>query len=126
MYRVFIADDTEPIRALWRFFLEEDREMLVVGEAENGNEAIDGVIATRPDVLLLDIFMPDRNGLDVIPVLHDACPQTAIIVASSFAGARVAPRAMELGAVAYFEKGRSADMMRRLVRAVCEAHANVA
>ena len=120
MLRVFIADDTEPIRALWRFFLEEDPEMTIVGEAHDGNQAIDGVIDTRPDVLILDLFMPERTGLEVIPIVRDACPATAIVVASSFAGARVAPLAMELGAVAYFEKGRPAEDLVRTVLAACE------
>jgi DNA-binding NarL/FixJ family response regulator len=123
MCRVFIADDVEAMRRLWELFLEEDPLMEVVGHAADGNAALVGVEATRPDVLLLDLSMPDRDGLEVIPVVRTASPETAIVVASGLSSARMAPLALELGASAYFEKGGSAADLLALIRAACGAPA---
>jgi DNA-binding NarL/FixJ family response regulator len=117
--RVFIADDVASMRALWRFHIEDDPDMEVVGEAPDGNGAVAGVEATRPDVLVLDLSMPHRDGLEVIPVIRTASPETAIVVASGFAGSRMAPLAIELGARSYFEKGRPPAELRRMVREAC-------
>ena len=119
--RVYIADDVEAIRSLWRFFLEEDPTIEVVGEAADGTAALAGVEATKPDVLLLDLAMPERDGLEVIPVVRTASPGTAIVVASGFSGARLAPLALELGATSYFEKGGPATELCQLVREACDA-----
>jgi len=116
MCRVFIADDVKAIRRLWTLYLEEDPAVQVVGEAADGNEVLAGVAATRPDVLVLDLSMPERDGLEVIPFVRECSPETAIVVASSFSRARIGPLAEELGAVAYYEKGGTPDEFRELVR----------
>ena len=118
--RVFIADDVEALRALWREFLEEDPEMEVVGEAGDGVATIDGVRDTQPDVLVLDLSMPKRDGLEVITTLQIERPDVRIVVASGFTAARLAPLAIELGATSYLEKGMTADMLREAVRAAYE------
>jgi len=123
MCRVFIADDVKAIRRLWTLYLEEDPAVQVIGEAADGNEALAGVAATRPDVLVLDLSMPERDGLEVIPLVRECSPGTAIVVASSFSRARIGQLAEELGAVAYFEKGGTPDEFRELVRG---AHAALA
>jgi DNA-binding NarL/FixJ family response regulator len=120
---VFIADDVEAMRALWRYFIEEDPTMEVVGEAEDGVGALIGVEEVKPDVLLLDLSMPNRDGLEVIPVVRTASPETAVVVASGFAAARMASLAIELGASAYFEKGGTAEELRGMVREACDEHA---
>jgi DNA-binding NarL/FixJ family response regulator len=113
--RVFIADDVEAIRALWREFLEEDPDIEVVGEASDGQAAIDGVRAAQPDVLVLDLSMPRVDGLQVIRTLNQDVPEVRIVVASGFSSARLAPLALELGATAYLEKGVPADALREAV-----------
>lgn len=117
--RVFIADDVEAMRYLWRTMLEEDPALEIVGEAADGRAALDGVEATRPDVLLLDLSMPELDGLEVIPVIRTASPETGIVVASAFSTARMAAVALELGASSYFEKGHSAEALRALVTDAC-------
>jgi DNA-binding NarL/FixJ family response regulator len=120
MCRVLIADDVEAIRDLWRYTLQQDSRVEVVGTAATGAEALEGVMRLRPDVLVLDLSMPDRDGLEVIPSIRTASPETAIVVASGFAWSRMAPVALELGAASYFEKGRPIVELRQLV---AEAHA---
>ncbi len=119
--RVYIADDVASLRALWRVFLSEDPEVEVVGEAADGAEALDGVRATQPDVLLLDLSMPRVDGLEVIRTLRDEGADVRILVASGFSAGRLAPVAMELGAVGYFEKGGSAEELRQAVADACSA-----
>ena len=117
--RVFIADDVEALRLLWRTFLDEDPAIEVVGEAADGEEAVSGVRRTNPDVLLLDLSMPKLDGLEVIRALREEDSDTRVVVASGFAASRLAPVALELGAVAYFEKGGSVDQLRSMVVNAC-------
>jgi DNA-binding NarL/FixJ family response regulator len=121
--RVFIADDVEALRVLWRQFLAEDPELEVVGEAADGVATLEGVRETRPDVLVLDLSMPKVDGLQVIRALAAEMPEVRIVVASGFLSARLAPVALELGATAYLEKGVSAAALRDAVRNACEANA---
>ena len=117
---VFIADDVASIRELWRAVLESDPRIQVVGEAADGDEAVRGVTKARPHVLLLDLAMPGRDGLECIPLVRKASPETSIVIASGFAEARMGQAAFDLGAVAYFEKGRPADDLLRVVLAAFE------
>jgi DNA-binding NarL/FixJ family response regulator len=119
--RVFIADDVEALRVLWRQLLAERGDIEVVGDAGDGAAAIDGVRAARPDVLVLDLSMPRVDGLEVIRTLRAEVPETKIVVASGFSAARLAPLALELGASAYFEKGGPIDALRAAVLGACDA-----
>jgi DNA-binding NarL/FixJ family response regulator len=121
-----IADDVASLRALWRTFLTEDGNVEVVGEAADGAEALDLARRLKPEVLLLDLSMPRVDGLEVIRALRDELPEIRIVVASGFAAARLAPLALELGAVGYFEKGGSADELRALVLEACSSAHRIA
>jgi len=105
---------------LWREFLEEDPDIEVVGEAADGEAALEGMRATQPDVLVLDLSMPKVDGLEVIRTLQLELPEIRIVVASGFTAARLAPLALELGATAYLEKGMTAEELREAVRAAYE------
>jgi DNA-binding NarL/FixJ family response regulator len=116
--RVFVADDVSDMRALVRFALEDAPDMVVVGEAGNGAEAVAGIGQTRPDVVLLDLSMPDLDGLEVIPVVLAESPNTGIVVFSGFEAARMRGPTSELGAHSYVEKGRPLDELRAAIREV--------
>lgn len=116
---MFIADDVEAIRFLWRTFLEEDHDVEVVGEAADGSAAIEGVKALKPDVLVLDLSMPGRDGLEVLCEIAETTPETGVVVASGFSSSRVAEVALGLGAAAYFEKGEAPEELRTMVKAAC-------
>ena len=70
-----------------------------------GDEAIDVVRATQPDLLILDLHMPRLSGLDALPGLREASPATTIVVLSAFVSDEVAPEVLRRGAVTYVEKG---------------------
>ena len=116
--RIFLCDDVPELRALLRYGLEEDAELTVVGEAADAREAIAGVTELRPDVVLLDLSMPGMDGLEAIPHLRSASPETAIVVFSGFAAERMAEQALDLGAERYVEKGAPLESVRATVREV--------
>ena len=118
---IFLCDDVPELRALLRYGLEEDADLKVVGEAGTAQEGIDGVAATRPDVLLLDLSMPGMDGLEAIPFVREVSPETAIIVFSGFAADRMRQPALDLGAVDYIEKGQPLEQVRETVRRVAES-----
>jgi DNA-binding NarL/FixJ family response regulator len=126
--RVFIADDVEALRVLWRQLLGEHPDITVVGDAGDGAAALEGVRATRPDVLVLDLSMPRIDGLEVIRTLRAEMPGTKIVVASGFAASRLEALALELGASAYFEKGGTVEELRAAVLDACRGpvHRNAA
>lgn len=121
MCTVFIADDVEALRFLVRMAVEDDPEIRVVGEAQDGAETIDGVAALRPDVLILDLSMPNRDGLAVIEALQITTPGTQIIVLSAFSASRMAATALRLGACEYVEKGQPLELLRDAIHRHCPA-----
>src|SRR3954467_2762030 len=113
--RILLCDDVPELRALLRFGLEEDESLEVVGEAGDALAAIDQAAAVRPDFVLLDLSMPGMDGLEAIPLLREAAPESAIVVFSGFAADRMAGPALELGAAGYIEKGESLERVRAIV-----------
>ena len=102
---VLICDDNDAIRELLRAIVDESPSMRVVGEAVDGNETILEAVRLQPNVILLDLAMPNRNGLEALPELRRLVPNAQVIVFSGFAGAAIAEQVLALGAVSYLEKG---------------------
>ena len=86
-----------------------DHGLRVAGEAADGDEAIVEAIALQPDVILLDLAMPKRSGLEALPELRRVAPDARIVVLSGFESANVAEEVLALGAASYVEKGADAD-----------------
>lgn len=118
---VAICDDRPEIRLLLATLLEREHDITVVGEARNGREAIDLVREQRPDLLLLDIAMPVMDGLEAIPHIIAASPQTSIIMLSAFAAPETREQALRLGAVDYVQKGSGIDVIADAIRGSCKA-----
>ncbi len=78
--RILVADDHEVVRRGIRALLETRSEWEICGEASTGRDAIAKTARLKPDVVLLDITMPDMSGLDAIPEILKACPETKILV----------------------------------------------
>lgn len=102
---VVLADDQAEVRNIMRRHLDKNGNFDVVGEAEDGLEAVRLVTQLHPDALLLDLAMPGLNGIEVLTQLKEVSPDTVIIVLSSmvpFEG--TGEKALELGAAAAFDK----------------------
>ena len=113
---VFVADDVPELRELIRFGLEEDADFVVVGDAADGRGAIEGVELHAPHAVVLDLSMPDMDGLQAIPRIREGDPDVAIIVLSGFSADRMSSHVLERGADGYVEKGAPMDQLRDLIR----------
>lgn len=118
---VVVCDDVSEMRKLLRFALESDPCMRVVGEADNGRDGARVIADLQPDVVLLDLSMPDMDGLETIPEINSAAPDTGIIIFSGFAAERMEEPALESGADLYIEKGSPLDDIIEAVRGVADA-----
>ena len=103
--RVVLADDSDDVRNMLRMALEMDGRFDVVGEASNGEEAVQMVTENRPDAIFLDLVMPVLDGLKAIPKIKASSPETKIVVLSVAAAHPSSSEAMELGATAMVQKG---------------------
>jgi DNA-binding NarL/FixJ family response regulator len=106
---VLICDDNAGMRTLLGAIVGASLRMRVVGEAADGNEAVAQATRLQPNVILLDLAMPIRSGLEALPELRQVAPDARIIVFSGFAGSIVAEQVLALGAAAYLEKGADPD-----------------
>ena len=96
--------------------------MQVVGEAEDGDQAIVFAAELQPDVILLDLAMPQRSGLEALPELRRVAPEARIVVFSGLTGSNVAETVLELGASSYLRKGADPDT---IAATIAEAAATV-
>jgi DNA-binding NarL/FixJ family response regulator len=113
---VYLVDDIPELRELIRYGMEEDPGFEVVGEAGDGRSAIEGIAKTRPAAVLLDLSMPDMDGLQAIPQIREGDPDVAIIVLSGFSADRMGGPALERGADGYVEKGTPIQELRDATR----------
>jgi DNA-binding NarL/FixJ family response regulator len=117
-YRVLLADDAEELRRVLRVCLEHDGRFSIVGEAGDGEEAVQLAASVQPDVILLDVAMPVVDGLEAIPRLQQVAPDAKIAVLSGFSTGSVGTEAVRRGAHHYLEKGTPfpllADELARL------------
>jgi two-component system chemotaxis response regulator CheB len=123
--RVMVVDDSAVARGLVGRWLSEQPGLSVVASCRTGKDALDQVAATRPDVVVLDVEMPDMDGLTALPLLLQARPGLAVVMASSLTsrGADITLRCLALGATDFLAKPKSsaagaADYRRDLVEKV--------
>ena len=117
--QVVIIDDTEDLRFLLRTALTR-AGMEVVAEAGDGRTGIEAVLATQPDVVLLDLAMPVLDGRAALPGLRRAAPAARVVVLSGFGADLLSEEMLALGADGYIEKGLS---LSRIVQYVEDAAA---
>ena len=114
--RVLICDDDALVRSLLILIVERERDLAVAGEASDGDEAVAQAVALRPDVVLLDLVMPRRSGLEVLPELCERVPDAAVVVLSGFMPETVEETVIGLGAYSYVSKGSTPEELARAIR----------
>ena len=118
MIRALIADDHAVVRQGLKQILGGTPEMLVAGEATNGQEVLDKVRAETGDVVVLDISMPDRSGLDVLKQLRSERPKLPVLVLSMHSEDQYAVRVLKAGASGYLTKDSAPDELVKAIRKV--------
>jgi DNA-binding NarL/FixJ family response regulator len=102
--RVLIVDDHEIVREGLRTLLAEEQDIEVVGEAADGAEGVSLTLALRPDVVLMDLVMPNVDGIDAMRLLKRSDTSWRVLVLTSFAEDKLVRGALEVGAVGYLLK----------------------
>jgi len=115
---VFIADDHAVVREGLRALISTEPGIEVVGEAANGREAVARIHALQPDVILLDLVMPHKSGIEVISEITRENPEARILVLTSFADDDKVFPAIKAGALGYLLKGSSPQELLQAIRHV--------
>jgi DNA-binding NarL/FixJ family response regulator len=118
MIRILIADDHAIVRAGLKQFISDQRDMQVAGEASTGSEAIALVRASEFDVVLLDISMPDKNGIDTLKTLKQVRPELPILMLSGYAEDQYAVNLLRAGAAGYLNKEAASTQLVGAIRTV--------
>ena len=116
--RVVLAEDQGMVRGALAALLEIERDLEVVGQARNGDEAVEVCLKLMPDVLITDIEMPGRTGLEVAAQVKKVLPGTRIVILTTFARAGYLRRALDAGASGYLLKDAPAEKLADAVRRV--------
>ena len=118
MSRVLIADDHAVVRAGYKQFLEADPSITEIGEASSGTETLDALRRGEWDLLLMDIHMPDRSGLDILKHVTTGYPDVRVLIMSGLPEEQYARNVLRAGASGYLSKGGSPDEFIKAVRVV--------
>ncbi|HET9016051.1 MAG TPA: response regulator transcription factor [Thermomicrobiaceae bacterium] len=120
--RVLIVDDHAVVREGTRQLLAQDPCLLVVGEAGRGDEAVRLAATLRPDVVLLDLALPDRSGIEVARAIRGIAPDTLVVILSAYDDDDYVLAAMEVGASGYLLKTVRGREVIDAIHAVAEGH----
>ena len=121
--RLVLADDHNVMRRGLRLLLESQPGFLVVGEAADGRQAVEQALALKPDVVVLDIAMPNMSGTEAAQRIREALPATAIVILSMHSDESYVLRALKAGAKAYLLKDSAEGDLVDAIRAVSEGKA---
>jgi two-component system, NarL family, response regulator NreC len=116
--QIFLVDDHGVVREGLKRLLELEPDLEVVGEASNGRDAVDRAILLRPDVVIMDISMPEMNGAQATIRLKETCPETKVLVLTVHEDKSFLHELLEAGASGYVLKRTATDELINAVRAV--------
>jgi NarL family two-component system response regulator LiaR len=123
--RVMLVDDHTMVRKGLATILKVFDDLQLVGEAENGKTAIELCSTTLPDVILMDMIMPDMDGVAATRAICEKYPRVKVIALTSFKEGNLIKNALEAGAIAYILKDVSAEDLVRAIRAAYAGHATL-
>src|SRR6516162_8130447 len=115
--RVLIADDHDIVRRGLRMILTLDPEIEIVGEVDNGLQAVRGAERLRPDVVLMDLLMPELDGIEATRRIRDALPEVQVLALTSVVESGSVVDAVRAGAVGYVLNDGQADELPAAIKA---------
>jgi DNA-binding NarL/FixJ family response regulator len=118
MIRILVADDHEMFREGIKRICEDNPDLVVAGEAGNGNEVLDKISQEDFDLLLLDIAMPGLSGLDALKQLKTLKPKLRVLVLSMYPEDEYAVRSIKAGAAGYLTKAKASDELMEAIKRV--------
>ncbi len=118
--KVFIADDHPILRIGLSMYLESKQHIKIVGEADNGFDAVNAINENPPDVVLMDVDMPGLSGIEAIRVLRKTLPDLKIIVLSTYTKKEYVQEAMLEGANGYVAKNTKIDELIKIIEDFAE------
>lgn len=118
MVNIVLADNNQAIRKGLRALLASEPDFTIVGEAENGLEALEIVRSTLPDIIILDLIMPRLSGLEVARCLCRDYPETRIMMLSIYGNEAYVSEALHSGAKAYILKESPPELLLQAIRIV--------
>lgn len=122
MVTVVLADDHTVVRNGLRLLLENEQDIRVIGEAANGREALEKVSQLQPDIILLDIRMPELDGIETARQLKQYSARTRALIISMYAYDEYVMRSAISGAAGYILKDATKDELIRAIRMVSQGH----
>jgi two-component system response regulator NreC len=122
MIRVLVVDDHEIVRAGMRLMLEEEPDVDILGEALNGKEAIDMCRELKPDVVIMDITMPDMNGIEATRHIKQEMPEVAVLAMTIHEDPDYFFEMLQAGASGYVPKRVASDDLLRAIHIVAEGN----
>jgi len=120
MINVFIADDHAIVRQGLKQIVSDADDMAVIGEAENGADAMRQLRQCAPDVLILDISMGGKSGIDVLKALHQEKPKLPVLILSMYPEDQYAVRLIRAGAFGYLTKESAPEQLVMAIRTLAE------
>ncbi|RRB00894.1 response regulator transcription factor [Larkinella rosea] len=116
--RILVADDHSVVRKGIRTLLEDETDIEIVGEAPDGDEAIDLIPVVKPDVLFLDITMPKMSGIEALQIINQQYPKIRILMFSMHNNKDYILKSVQNGAAGYLQKDTDREEILRAVRAI--------
>jgi len=114
--RVLIVDDHKVVRSGLATFLRAFRDLELVGQAANGREAVLLAERERPDVVLMDLMMPEMDGAAATKAIRERCPETQVVALTSFKEDEMVKNVLQAGAIGYLLKDVGADELASAIR----------
>ena len=116
--RILIADDHAVVRRGLRSLIQTEKDLLVIGEASNGIEAVESTLRLKPDVVIMDLIMPEKSGAEAIAKIMAQIPETRIIILTTFGTVDDMARAIESGAAGALLKTSDENELIAAIRTV--------
>ena len=117
MLRIFLVDDSSPVRERIEAMLLAIPSVQVVGQAGDADAAVSGILAERPDVVILDLKLGGKTGFDVLRALRAASSAADVYMLSNFASPAYRAAATKLGALGFFDKSSEFDALKATIAA---------